>query len=151
MADHGEADPAVSAALAAYARGGHRATVLAALSRSRLLVPVVAVPEPGGGSTEMATVLLTGRDGRTALLAFTGVTALASWRPDARPVPRAVAEVASAALAEGAAAVVVDVAGPVSFTVEGDDLDNLAAGLVLLEADDGYVWALPVRGPGSGW
>ncbi len=42
--DHGEADPAVSAALAAYAdRTGDEHAVLTALAGSRLLVPVVAV------------------------------------------------------------------------------------------------------------
>ena len=44
-ADRGEADPAVAAALAAYAAGtGGEHAVLLALADSRLLVPVVAVP-----------------------------------------------------------------------------------------------------------
>jgi len=42
--DHGEADPAVAAALGAYAAGtGREHAVLTALADSRLLVPVVAV------------------------------------------------------------------------------------------------------------
>jgi SseB protein N-terminal domain len=42
--DHGDADPAVAAALAAYAAGtGTEHAVLIALAESRLLVPVVAV------------------------------------------------------------------------------------------------------------
>src|SRR5271165_4537988 len=42
--DHGGADPAVEAALAAYAAGtGGEHAVLVALAGSRLLVPVVAV------------------------------------------------------------------------------------------------------------
>src|ERR1700689_5115535 len=42
--DHGEADPAVSAALEAYAaHAGGEQEVLAALAGSRLLVPVVAL------------------------------------------------------------------------------------------------------------
>jgi hypothetical protein len=43
--DHGDADPAVAAALSAYAAGtGGEHAVLVALAGSRLLVPVLAVP-----------------------------------------------------------------------------------------------------------
>lgn len=63
----------------------------------------------------MRPSLLTGRDGRLALLAFTGTGPLAQWRADAR-----------AALAEGAVALLVDVAGPVQLAVEGPDLAALA-------------------------
>jgi hypothetical protein len=52
-----------------------------------------------------------------------------------------VADAARAAVAEQAAAVVVDVAGPVSFVVSGDDLAELAAGRVLVPAADSYAWA----------
>ena len=42
--DHGGADPAVAAALAAYAAGtGGEHAVLVALADSRLLVPVIAI------------------------------------------------------------------------------------------------------------
>ena len=60
------------------------------LQQARLLVPVVAVAgevevdEQGlahDKSSDMATVLLTGRDGRTALLAFTGTESLRGVGP----------------------------------------------------------------------
>jgi SseB protein N-terminal domain len=136
--DTGAVDPRVADALAAYAdRPGGYAAALAALRDSRLVVPVVAVPgevevDAGGlahdKSSEMATVLLTGRDGRLALLAFTGTEPLARWSGDARPVPVTARDAAGAAVAEGAAALVVDVAGPVPFVVEGDDLTTLSCG-----------------------
>ena len=38
-------------------------------------------------TSDMATVLIQGADGRLALLAFTGIRPLPAWNPDARPVP----------------------------------------------------------------
>ena len=135
--DRGTTDPAVAAALAAYLAGqGSEQAALSALASARLLVPVVATladgSEPGDASqadknSEMALPTLIGRDGRPALLAFTGVDALARWRPDARPVPAEADRVWRAAVAEGCA-VVIDVAGPVPIAVEGARLAALAAG-----------------------
>ena len=95
--DTGAADPALAAALAAYAEDPAReAEVLAALADARLLVPVVAeLGESETGpdglahdkSSDMATVLMRGPDGRLALLAFTGLAAMQRWDPEARPVP----------------------------------------------------------------
>lgn len=149
-ADDGGPDPALTAALAAYDADGVTGPVVAALARSRLLVPVVAV---GGDaahagsarattrhSAELAAVLLQGRDGRRALLAFSSVATLAAWRPEARPVPLRAADAARAAADEGAAALVVDVAGPVTYAVEGADLEHLCAGHRLVQTSVGYGW-----------
>jgi SseB protein N-terminal domain len=137
--DTGEVDPRLRHALTAYAAApddvAAYAAALTALAGSRLLVPVVAVlgevevDEQGlahDKSSDMAAVLLTGRDGRRALLAFTGVEPMGRWRPDARPVPVTPRDAARAAVAEGAAALVVDVAGPVTLAVEGHPLRVLA-------------------------
>jgi SseB protein N-terminal domain len=158
--DDGSAAAAVTAALERYGAdpdvGYH--PVLAALQASRLLVPVVAllgeveVDEAGRArdkTSDMATVLTRGRDGRTALLAFTGTDALRRWDPEARPVPVTVDRAAQAALQDGAAAIVVDVAGPVMFVVDGEDLRELARGSVLVRVATGagvsgrYGWARP--------
>ena len=135
--DRGTADPAVAAALAAYLDGqGSEQAALSALASARLLVPVVATladgTEPadaltGEKNSEMALPTLIGRDGRPALLAFTGLDALSRWRPDARPLPAEADRVWRAAVAEGCA-VVIDVAGPVPLAVEGARLAALAAG-----------------------
>jgi len=74
----------------------------------------------------MVLPTLIGRDGRPAVLAFTGLDALARWRPDARPVPAEADRVWRAAVADGCA-VVIDVAGPVPLAVEGARLAALAA------------------------
>ena len=133
--DRGAADPRVAAALAAYQAGqGSEQAALAALAAARLLVPVIAVlgsgpatPERGDKDSEMVLPKLIGRDGRPAVLAFTGLDALARWRPDARPVPAEAGRVWRAAVADGCA-VVIDVAGPVPLAVEGARLAALAAG-----------------------
>jgi hypothetical protein len=142
--DRGGADPLLSAALAAYQSGqGSEQAALGALAAARLLVPVIAEQSHQGQShqaqsgknqgdkdskdSEMVLPTLIGRDGRPAVLAFTGLDALARWRPDARPVPAEAHRVWRAAVADGCA-VVIDVAGPVPLAVEGARLSALAAG-----------------------
>ena len=156
-ADTGEADPRVAAALAAYASGtGGSADVVAALAVSRLLVPVVAVLDEAGESADgnrtdkashMATVTTTGRDGRRGLLAFTCTESMSRWRARARPVPVSTRDAAEAALADGTEAVVVDLAGPVVFSIEAPDLRALAAGWPALGADP----RRPIGPEGHGW
>jgi hypothetical protein len=144
--DNGAADPRVAAALAGYQAGqGSEQAALTELATARLLVPVIAVltdrsAADGAASgsaadgaadrdknSEMVLPTLIGRDGRPAVLAFTSLDALARWRPDARPVPAEAGRVWRAAVADGCA-VVIDVAGPVPFAVEGARLGALAAG-----------------------
>ena len=48
---------------------------------------------------------------------------------------------ARSALQEGATALVVDVAGPTTYAVEGDLLAGLARGWVLVRTDEGHAWA----------
>jgi hypothetical protein len=136
--DDGAPDPRVGAALDAYAAGlGSEHAVLAALAGCRLLVPVVAMltaaeqGDPDGlrreKSSEMALPTLIGADGRTALPAFTCIDSLRRWRADARPVPTPAAGVWRSG-AQEASAVVIDVAGPVPFAVDGARLAALADG-----------------------
>ncbi|HKX14812.1 MAG TPA: SseB family protein [Propionibacteriaceae bacterium] len=128
---------------------------VAALCGDRLLVPVVATStrlgETVAGLTsdkeaEMSVVSLQAQDGRRALLAFTGLDALHSWQPDARPVPVTVDVAAQAARSEDLTAVLIDVAGPHMLVVEGEILAELSAGHRLVELADGdFGWILPVR------
>jgi hypothetical protein len=142
--DDGTADPRLAAVLAAYAAGREsERAMLTVLAGARLLVPLVERPavatersdacepgdtcEHGAGAGEMAFPTLIGRDGRPALLAFTSLAALVSWRPDARPVPAPAGQVWGTAVADECA-VVIDVAGPVPVAVDGARLAALAAG-----------------------
>jgi hypothetical protein len=157
--DDGSVAAPVAEALAAYAtdRRRHRATV-AVLQDSRLLVPVVAAvgeveyDEQGlahDKTSDMATVLMKGRDGRLALLAFTGNAALHRWNPDARPVPVSARQAAEAAVHDGADALLVDVAGPTMLVVEGEDLRSLAEGYRLVGAARGWAW-VRISDPAAG-
>lgn len=145
--DDGSADPALATALEGYDAGRTSyPEVLGALAGARLLVPVVAMlgeveTGPDGlardKSSDMAAVLLTGADGRLALLAFTDLASLAAWDPQARPVPVAARLAAATAVQEGAHALVVDVAGPHRFVLAGEDLHRLAAGWRPVRLEDG--------------
>jgi hypothetical protein len=150
-ADDGSAAPELETALRAYAegRGGEHA-VLAALTGARLLVPVVAVLTedetvdrmPREKESEMALPTLVGDDGRRGVLAFTSTETLARWRPDARPVAVRAGEACRAALDEPADAVVIDVAGPVPYAIEGARLHVLAeGGAITAPHDDPHVLA----------
>src|SRR5215472_2827927 len=152
--DDGSAHPGVAAALADFAAGdGTEHAVMTALAGSRLLVPVVAVladqleparpgpaapagpdepPAPGSAihgekASEMAMPTLIGVDGRRAVPAFTSLDSLSRWQSDARPVPVTALAVWQSACADSSA-VVIDVAGPVPFAVEGARLAALAGG-----------------------
>ncbi|MGI8457383.1 MAG: SseB family protein [Propionibacteriaceae bacterium] len=154
--DAGLADPDVRRALAAV--GNEPSAYLdavAALGGARLLVPVVAtatklatVPGTDGRivsdkEAEMAVVLLRAGDGRQALLAFTGNDSLTTWDAAARPVPVTLDLAARATVDEGAAALLVDVAGPSSLAIDGDVLVQLARGHRLVKLPDGYGWMMP--------
>lgn len=151
--DDGTCAPPLAAALEAYATD--RSTypdVIRALAPTRLLVPVVAVlgeveyDEMGlahDKSSDMATVLVTGADGRQALLAFTSTDALHRWNPQARPVPVPAAVAAQSAVQEDAAAVVIDIAGPVTLVIQGVDLEPFAAGWELVRVGERTGWLRP--------
>jgi type III secretion system (T3SS) SseB-like protein len=147
--DDGSADPALGQALLERDQGA----ILLALTKARLLVPVVAMlgeveyDEQGlahDKTSDMAVALLQGQDGRNALLAFSGTESLARWSPEARPMPAQAQLVATAAIQEGAAAIVLDVAGPAPAVLETDDVRRLAAGLQVVRLEDGgYGWVTP--------
>lgn len=151
--DHGEQPAEVRAALEAYADDAAQAPrVLAALQSTRLLVPVVAIADEveydAAGhahdkSSDMAAVLMTGRDGRVALLAFTGTAQLGAWNPEARPVAVPAPAAARAAVQEEASALVIDVGGPTPFVLEGEDLLGLASGWMLTTVGGRSAWLRP--------
>ena len=152
--DAGGVDPGLASAFAAYeadpaALKNHTIVVL---QDARFLVPVMAqvgeVEYDDQGlahdkSSDMSTVLMRGQDGRLALLAFTSTESLRMWNPQARPVPVPAAKAAAAAVHDNASAIVIDVAGPVTFVVAEDDLRSLARGYTLVQLDDRFAWAKP--------
>ncbi|MFF3732260.1 SseB family protein [Streptomyces sp. NPDC002476] len=135
--DDGSADPALAAALAAWAEDRTAVgPVLEALQGTRLLVPVVAVlgevevDENGlrrEKTSDMAVPTLLAGD-RRALPAFTSTDSLALWDPGARPVAVPLHQALRAAAHEKADTVVLDLAGPVAFELTGPALLALAEG-----------------------
>lgn len=152
--DEGSAAPRLAAALADHAEG--RSTgiaVLAALQDARLLVPVVAVlgevelDERGlahDKTSDMAAVLVQRPDGRKGLLAFTSLDAMKRWDPEARPVPVPTRTAAAAAVQDGAAALLVDLAGPASYVLGGEALTRVAAGWRVAMVGEDPAWIGPV-------
>ncbi|MFJ9410042.1 SseB family protein [Streptomyces sp. NPDC101393] len=136
--DDGSADPALTAALTAYAADrSAEPQVLAALTGARLLVPIVAVlgeseEGPDGllreKTSDMAVPTLQAPDGRRALPAFTSMETLRRWRADARPAAVPLRQALLAASHEKADTIVLDLAGPVAFQLTGHALRALAEG-----------------------
>lgn len=155
--DDGGADPTVRAALAA-AEGGDREAYLNAvveLCGSRLLVPIMASgdhldatgPEPDRHA-EMAAVLLQRADGAKAMLAFTGVDAMAAWQPDARPIPATLDKVCEAAVQSEAITVLIDINGPHPMAIDDELNQQLARSRRLVRTTDGGFgwWQAPSTG-----
>ena len=138
--DDGSIDPRLQAAF------GDDVAVLQALQDVRLFVPIVALlgetPADGDKNADMAAVLMTGADGRQALLAFSSVTAMAAWDPQARPVPILGRDAARATLDERASAILLDLASPSFTVVETDDVEHLAADHHLTRTAAGQVWVV---------
>lgn len=136
--DDGAAQPTLAAAL------GDDLAVLQALPEARVFVPIVPLlgetPTDGDKNADMAAVLMTGADGRQALLAFSSVTTMAAWDPRARPVPVLGRDAALAALDEGASALLLDLGSPSFSVVEHDDVQHLADGHRLVLSEVGAAW-----------
>ena len=137
--DDGRVDPRLASAL------GDDLAVLAALPDVRVFVPIVPVlgeraTDGSDKSADMAAVLMTGADGRTALLAFSDTARLEAWNPAARPVPVLGADAARACLDEGGTAILLDLATADFTVVETDDVRHLADGLRLITTPDGPAW-----------
>ena len=153
--DSGLASPATRRALAAAVTPQSSVDYLravAALCGDRVLVPVVATATRLGQSTagvatdkeaEMSVVLLQSGDGLRAMLAFTGLDSMQAWDSGSRPVPVTLDLAAQSAQADGAAALLVDLAGPHPLVIEGEVLAELARGHRLVETTDGqFGWAM---------
>lgn len=123
--DSGEADLRLTAALAR----NDASEIIEALANARVLVALAksTVEDDSFDKTSsMSIVCLTAADGRMGLLAFTSVESMTTWNSQARPVPIMGREAAIAALDEFASAMIIDLAGPSSFTLTLPDLVTLS-------------------------
>lgn len=147
--DDGSAPEGLRDVMAGAGTGDQRAYLEAVveLCLSRLLVPIMSSGEnlhPEGPDpdrhAEMSAVLLQQADGAKAMLAFTGVDALAAWNPKARPIPATLDRVAEAAVMSGAGTLLIDLQGPVPMALEEPLLTNLGRGRRLVRLEDGFGW-----------
>jgi len=141
--DDGTADARLTEAF------GDDIAVLQVLPEVRVFVPIVAMLGEGSTGAEraqgdknadMAAVLMTGADGRQALLAFSSIATMAAWDPQARPVPVLGKDAALATLDEGASAILLDLGNPTFTVVEEEDVRHLAAGHRLVLSEVGAAW-----------
>ncbi|ABD12540.1 hypothetical protein ThrDRAFT_03414 [Frankia casuarinae] len=120
--DDGRADESLTRALAA--NPVDPAVLTAALRQARVFVGVearltAADAVTGADKTsEMALTTLRTPSGATALPIFSSVSALTAWRSSARPVPVAAVDACTEAVRLGLGAVVIDVAGPRSASLD---------------------------------
>lgn len=151
--DDGSTPPALVDALAAHRRGDdpHRRALVDVLSTSRVLVPIMAVATElgttahgltGDNGADMAMVSITAPDGSRVLPLFTSVTALSTWRSDARPVPVVAPQAAQAAVQEGCTALLLDPSTP---TEQGGPI--LLPRSVLWALAQGRTWIPPHEDP----
>jgi hypothetical protein len=113
---------------AGKAEAGKAATEQAAVTPADSAAGTACAGAGAEKRSELALPTLLGADGRRGVLAFTSADALARWRADARPVPVHARQACQATLDEGADALVIDIAGPVPFAVDGFRLRALAEG-----------------------
>lgn len=133
--DNGETPAALIAVLAD--RPVDKAALVAALSGSRLLIPLIA--ELGEGeigpnglmiekSADLAIVAVATPDQQTAIPAFTSVAEMTAWNSEARPVPAASEKVCLAAASEGHTRVILNPAGT-AIALRRPQLAAIAQGL----------------------
>ena len=124
----GEPDARLAAALRGWQAApgtAQRAAVLAALVDARVFVCVAA--RPTAEAVEMAVLTVVRTDGARVLPVFSDGHAVQRWRREARPVPVPAPQACAAALADGAAGVLLDPTGA-ALAVDADELTRLARG-----------------------
>ena len=147
--DDGSADPTLAFAIDDFKAGKALAeTVIAALAKARLLVPLVAnLGEAGEGahgqvvdkSADLSIVSVTSPDGQVALPVFSSVASMQVWNPKARPVPIEAPRVALAAASEKNTRIILDPGSPSQFVVRQNAFQALA---------QQSPWSHPSRDPG---
>lgn len=127
------ADPHTVASLAK-----RRSALLMELSRSRVLIPLLAEAgelgeTPDGRvvekSQELSIVTVEGPDGRRVMPVFSSTEAMRAWNPESRPIPVPATQAALAAAQEGTDLIIVDPGSDTTqFGVRRTELEALALG-----------------------
>lgn len=122
--------------------GAFAAAVLLWLIGTRMRTSAVARARSAKREKDshMATAVVAGPAGSTALLGFTSMAAMQAWQPTARPMPVSCREAAESAVAEGADALVIDLACEHRFVLTGTALAAIAQGWRLVRVDGELSW-----------
>lgn len=133
--DDGTASQALILALAEFQLSGDSSKVFIELSKSRLLIPLLAdlgESETGAHghtvdkSADLSIVTVKTPDGQTGLPVFSSVEAMARWNKLARPVPSDSIRVGLAAAAEGNTRVILDPGSATEFVLRRPAIEALA-------------------------
>ncbi len=132
--DDGSADPQLLVALNQNAQMPSVITesvILSALATARLLVPVVAqvdsLNEDGSEKdSHIAQVTFKSANGRVGLPVFTSLQSLKDWDPNARPIAQWANAIALSCVESNFDAMLIDMASPHRFAVQGIALLQLA-------------------------
>lgn len=115
-----------------------RASLIVELSKSRVLVPLLAEAgelgeTPDGRivekSQELSIVTVEGPDGRRVMPVFSSTEAMRNWNPESRPIPVPAPQAAVAAAGEGTDLIIVDPgSADTQFGIRRTELEALALG-----------------------
>lgn len=118
--------------------GERRAELLVELSRSRVLIPLIAEAGELGETPEgrvvektqeLSIVTVAGPDGRRVMPVFTSTAAMTDWNAGARPIPVPAPQAAVAAAQEGTDLLIVDPgSSDTRFGVRRPELEAVALG-----------------------
>jgi hypothetical protein len=141
--DDGETPEVIARALAATPFV--KMSFVESLRGQRLLVPLIAeIGQTGIGphgqavdkSADLAIVAVATPDDRTAIPAFTSVSDMLSWKPEARPVPVSINKLCVAAVGEGHTRVIINPATH-ARALRRTELAALAQDLKIIDAVSG--------------
>ena len=133
--DDGSARPQLIEALAEFQMSADASKVFVELSKSRLLIPLLAnLGESGEGahgqtvdkSADLSIVTVKTPDGETGLPVFSSVQAMSLWNSTARPVPTDAIRAALAAASEDTKRIVLDPGSPTEFVLRRPAIEAMA-------------------------
>ncbi|MFM6971027.1 MAG: SseB family protein [Rhodoluna sp.] len=133
--DDGSARPELLTAIKEFHQSGNPNQVFFEITKSRLLIPLLAdLGEAGIGShgqtvdksADLSIVTVATPDNKTAIPVFSSVGAMQRWNAKARPVPADAIRVALAAASEGTTRIVLDAGSDSEFALRRAAISAIA-------------------------
>lgn len=133
--DDGSASPELLSAIKEFHSTGNPNEVFTQITKSRLLIPLLAeLGEAGAGahgqtvdkSADLSIVTVATPDNKTAIPVFSSVETMKHWNAKARPVPSDAVRVALAAASEGTTRIVLDAGSDSEFAIRRSAIAAIA-------------------------